>query len=187
MSATRIHPVSDPGIHPGIDPGLAILTLALGGFGIGTTEFVSMGLLPDMARDVSVSIPAAGHVISAYALGVVVGAPLLAALGAHVPRRTMLIALMTAFALGNAASALASTYGSLVLARFATGLPHGAYFGVASLVAASLVPARRRAQAVGWMMLGLSVANVVGVPAATWLGQELGGAAPTGRSRPSAR
>jgi DHA1 family inner membrane transport protein len=157
-----------------VHPALAILTLALGGFGIGTTEFVSMGLLPDMARDVSVSIPAAGHVVSAYALGVVVGAPLLAALGAHLPRRTMLIGLMAAFAVGNAASALAPTYGSLVLARFATGLPHGAYFGVAALVAASLVSPRKRAQAVGWMMLGLSVANVVGVPAATWLGQQLG-------------
>ena len=155
-------------------PAPAILTLALGGFGIGTTEFVSMGLLPDIARDVSVSIPDAGHVISAYALGVVVGAPLLAALGARVRRRTMLIGLMAAFALGNAASALAPSYGSLVLARFVSGLPHGAYFGVAALVAASLVAARRRAQAVGWMMLGLSVANVVGVPAATWLGQVLG-------------
>jgi MFS transporter, DHA1 family, inner membrane transport protein len=155
-------------------PALAILTLALGGFGIGTTEFVSMGLLPDMARDVHVSIPDAGHVISAYALGVVVGAPLLAALGARVPRRTMLIGLMAAFALGNATSALAPSYGSLVLARFVSGLPHGAYFGVAALVAASLMPPHRRARAVGAMMLGLSVANVVGVPAATWLGQVLG-------------
>jgi MFS transporter, DHA1 family, inner membrane transport protein len=160
--ASRIHPV------------LAILTLALGGFGIGTTEFVSMGLLPDMALDVHVSIPDAGHVISAYALGVVVGAPLLAALGVRVPRRTMLIGLMAAFALGNAASALAPSYGSLMLARFVSGLPHGAYFGVAALVAASVMPPRKRAQAVGAMMLGLSVANVVGVPAATWLGQVLG-------------
>jgi DHA1 family inner membrane transport protein len=157
-----------------VHPALAILTLALGGFGIGTTEFVSMGLLPDMARDVSVSIPAAGHVVSAYALGVVVGAPLLAALGARAPRRAMLIGLMAAFALGNAASAMAPGYVGLVLARFATGLPHGAYFGVAALVAASMVAPRKRAQAVGWMMLGLSVANVVGVPAATWLGQQLG-------------
>jgi MFS transporter, DHA1 family, inner membrane transport protein len=98
--------VSNPRIHPA----LAILTLALGGFGIGTTEFVSMGLLPDMARDVSVSIPEAGHVISAYALGVVVGAPLLATLGPRVSRRRMLIWLMSAFALGNAASALAPSY-----------------------------------------------------------------------------
>jgi MFS transporter, DHA1 family, inner membrane transport protein len=152
----------------------AILALSLGGFGIGTTEFVSMGLLPEMAHAVSVSIPQAGHVISAYALGVVVGAPLLTALGARVPRKTMLVALSVAFALGNAASALASDYGSLVAARFATGLPHGAYFGVGALVAASLVAPRKRAQAVGWMMLGLSVANVVGVPAATWLGQQFG-------------
>jgi MFS transporter, DHA1 family, inner membrane transport protein len=152
----------------------AILALALGGFGIGTTEFVSMGLLPEMADAVSVSIPQAGHVISAYALGVVVGAPLLTALGARVPRKTMLVALAAAFTLGNAASALASGYASLVAARFATGLPHGAYFGVGALVAASLVAPRKRAQAVGAMMLGLSVANVVGVPAATWLGQQLG-------------
>lgn len=155
-------------------PAVTIVALALGGFGIGTTEFVSMGLLPDMATDVGVTIPQAGHVISAYALGVVVGAPVLAALGARLPRRAMLIGLMAAFALGNAASALAPGYPSLVLARFATGLPHGAYFGVAALVAASLVPARKRARAVGWMMLGLSVANVAGVPAATWLGQQMG-------------
>ena len=152
----------------------AILALALGGFGIGTTEFVSMGLLPEMADAVSVSIPQAGHVISAYALGVVVGAPLLTALCAQVPRKTMLVALAAVFALGNVASALASGYAGLVAARFVTGLPHGAYFGVGALVAASLVAPRKRAQAIGWMMLGLSVANVVGVPAATWLGQQLG-------------
>ena len=146
----------------------------MGGFAIGTTEFVSMGLLPQLARGVEVSIPAAGHAISAYALGVVVGAPTIAFLAARLPRRALLVALMTAFAVGNAASALATSYGALLVARFAAGLPHGAYFGVASLVAASLVRADRKGRAVASVMLGLSVANVVGVPAATWLGQNLG-------------
>ena len=154
--------------------GLALIALALGGFAIGTTEFVAMGLLPEIARGVGISIPAGGHVISAYALGVVVGAPILAGLGARFPRRTLLLALMAAFAAGNLLSALAPSYGTLLLARFAAGLPHGAYLGVAALVAAELAPPARRAQAVASVLLGLSVANVVGVPAATWLGQGLG-------------
>lgn len=154
--------------------GLAMLALATGGFTIGTTEFVTMGLLPQIAGGVEVSIPQAGHVISAYAVGVVVGAPLLAFLGARLPRRGLLLALMLGYAAANAASAVASSFGLLLLARFAAGLPHGAYFGVASLVAASLVPPERRGRAVALVMLGLSVANVVGVPAATWMGQHLG-------------
>lgn len=154
--------------------GLAILALAMGGFAIGTTEFVTMGLLPQIARGVDVSIPTGGHVISAYALGVVVGAPVLAFLGARLPRRALLVALMVAFALGNAASALATSYGALMVARFAAGLPHGAYFGVASLLAASMASPARKGRAVAAVMLGLSVANVLGVPAATWLGQNLG-------------
>ncbi len=154
--------------------GVALVALAMGGFAIGTTEFVSMGLLPQLARGVAVSIPMAGHAISAYALGVVVGAPTIAFLAARLPRRALLVALMTAFAVGNAASALATSYGALLVARFAAGLPHGAYFGVASLVAASLVAADRKGRAVASVMLGLSVANVLGVPAATWLGQTLG-------------
>ena len=153
---------------------LALFALAMGGFAIGTTEFVSMGLLPQLAAGVDVSIPTAGHAISAYALGVVVGAPLIAILGARLPRRALLVALMAAFAVGNAATALVTGYGSLIAARFVSGLPHGAYFGIASLVAASLVPPHRRGRAVATVMLGLSVANVVGVPAATWLGQNLG-------------
>lgn len=152
----------------------AMLALALGGFGIGTTEFVTMGLLPDIASAMSVSEPTAGHAVSAYALGVVIGAPLLAALCARVPRKRLLIALMVAFTLGNAATVLAPTFESLIAARFVSGLPHGAYFGVASLAAASLAPAGQRAKAVAAVMLGLSAANVVGVPAATWLGQHLG-------------
>ncbi|WP_243640569.1 MFS transporter [Nocardioides jejuensis] len=154
--------------------GLAILALAMGGFTIGTTEFLTMGVLPEIARGVDVSVPAAGRVISAYALGVVVGVPILAFFGAKLPRRAMLVGLMTAYAAANVASALAPGYLVLGAARFVGGLPHGAYFGVASLVAAGLVAPERRGRAVASVMLGLSVANVVGVPAATWLGQNAG-------------
>jgi MFS transporter, DHA1 family, inner membrane transport protein len=153
---------------------LAIAALAVGGFGIGTTEFVTMGLLPDIASGLDLSIPQAGHAISAYALGVVVGAPLIAVIGARMPRRAMLIGLMVLFAVGNVASAMAQGHGTLVAARFLAGLPHGAYFGVAALVAASLVPEHRRARAIAGSMLGLPIANVVGVPAVTWLGQQAG-------------
>jgi DHA1 family inner membrane transport protein len=154
--------------------GAAELALATGGFALGTGEFASMGLLPDVARSISVTVPIAGHMISAYALGVVVGAPVIAAAFARAPRRAMLIGLMILFALGNLASAAASSYGMVVAARFVSGLPHGAYFGIASLVAASLVPPDKRAGAVARMMLGLSIANVVGVPFATWVGQIAG-------------
>lgn len=133
-----------------------------------------MGLLPDAATDLGVSIPVAGHLISAYALGVVVGAPVLAVLGARLPRRLLLIMLMAFFALGNFASAAAPGYSSMILMRLLTGLPHGTYFGVAALVAAKLAPPGRRAQAVGYVMLGLTVATLVGVPIAAGLGQWLG-------------
>ena len=152
----------------------AVVALALGGFAIGTTEFVTMGVLPEIAEGVGVDIPTAGHVISAYALGVVVGAPVLAALGARLPRRGLLIGLVAAILAGNLGSALAPGHSALLLARFVSGLPHGAYFGVASLVAASLVRAELRGRAVSSVMLGLAVANLAGVPAATWLGQTLG-------------
>jgi MFS transporter, DHA1 family, inner membrane transport protein len=155
-------------------PSLAILALAMGGFAIGTTEFMVMGLLPQIADGVGVGIPTAGHLISAYALGVVVGAPVLAVAGARLPRRALLVALMTAYAVANALSALAGSYGLLLLARFVGGVPHGAFFGVASLVAADLARPGRQGRAVAMVMIGLSVANVVGVPAATWLGQHLG-------------
>ena len=118
----------------------AEIALAIGGFALGTGEFASMGLLPNVARDIQVSIPVAGYMISAYALGVVIGAPVLAAIFARAPRRAMLIGLMLLFALGNVASAIANDYGTVIAARFLAGLPHGAYFGIASLVAASLVP-----------------------------------------------
>jgi MFS transporter, DHA1 family, inner membrane transport protein len=153
---------------------LSLFALAMGGFAIGTTEFMVMGLLPQVADGVDASIPSAGHLISAYALGVVVGAPVLAFLGARLPRRGLLVALMAAYAGANALSAVAGSFGLLLLARFLSGVPHGAYFGVASLVAASLAPRGREGRAVAMVMLGLSVANVVGVPAATWMGQSLG-------------
>jgi DHA1 family inner membrane transport protein len=152
----------------------AVLALGVGGFAIGTGEFVIMGLLPEVAQDIGVTIPQAGHVISAYALGVVIGAPLLAVLAAGWRRRTLLVALMAVFAAGNFASALAPGYVSLNLLRFAAGLPHGTYFGVAALVAATLAPPNRRAHAVGLVMLGLTGATLVGVPIAAWLGQLFG-------------
>lgn len=153
---------------------LAEIALALGGFALGTGEFASMGLLPNVANDVHVSVPIAGHMISAYALGVVVGAPLLTVLFARVGRRAMLIGLMIFFAVANLLCAVASSYALIVAARFLAGLPHGAYFGIAALVAASLVPVEKRAQAVARVMLGLSFANIVGVPFATWVGQAAG-------------
>jgi MFS transporter, DHA1 family, inner membrane transport protein len=153
---------------------IAVVALALGGFAIGTTEFVTMGVLPDIAADVGVDIPTAGHLISAYALGVVVGAPVIAALGARLPRRTLLVGLMAAFLVGNLLTVVAPGYRTLMVARFLSGLPHGAYFGVASLVAASLVAPHLRGRAVSSVLLGLSAAMLTGVPAATWLGQQLG-------------
>lgn len=161
-------------VHSDTTRRFAMLAMALGGFGIGTTEFVAMGLLPNIASSVHVSEPTAGYVVSAYALGVVVGAPLIAALTARMSRRTLLIALMVAFTVGNAATVLAPNFATLMVARFVAGLPHGAYFGVAALVAAHLAGPRNRAKAVGLVLLGLSVANVLGVPLATWLGESLG-------------
>nr|BFD85183.1 MFS transporter [Streptomyces sp. Xyl84] len=153
---------------------LALLALAVGAFGIGTTEFVMMGLLPDVADDLHISIPTAGHLVSAYALGVVIGAPLLAALTARMSRRYVLIGLMALFVVGNALSALAPGHGWLLAARFLSGLPHGAFFGVGAVVATGMVPPERKARSVSLMFLGLTVANVAGVPVATLMGQHLG-------------
>nr|WP_240945292.1 MFS transporter [Rhodococcus sp. HNM0569] len=153
---------------------IALLALALGGFGIGTTEFVSMGLLPDIAAGLDITEPVAGHAISAYALGVVIGAPLIAVFTARVPRKALLLALVALFVVGNAATAFAPSYGWLLAARVLAGLPHGAYFGLAALVAAHISLPGHRAKSVSMVMLGLSVANVVGVPAASWLGQSFG-------------
>jgi DHA1 family inner membrane transport protein len=157
-------------------PHLAIVlfSLAMGGFAIGTTEFASMSLLPFFAADLHIDEPTAGHAISAYALGVVLGAPLIAVLGARFARRTQLLVLMAVFALGNALTALAPGFGAMIAARFLSGLPHGAYFGIAALVAASLVPQHRRSQAVGQVMLGLTVATIIGVPLANLIGQVVG-------------
>jgi len=155
-------------------PDLVHFALAVGGFAIGTTEFASMSLLPYFARDLGIAAPTAGHVISAYALGVVLGAPLIAVLAAKLARRTLLIALMLVFALANGLTGLSPSYPVMLIFRFFSGLPHGAYFGVAMLVAASLVPHERRAQATARVLMGLTVATIIGVPCANWLGQSIG-------------
>lgn len=152
----------------------ALLALAISAFGIGTTEFVIMGLLPEVAGDFGVSIPSAGLLISGYALGVVVGAPLLTALGSRIPRKTVLVGLMGLFIVGNVISALAGSYGMLMAGRIVAALSHGAFFGVGSVVAASLVAPAKQASAIALMFTGLTVANVLGVPAGTALGQALG-------------
>ncbi|MFD3500494.1 MFS transporter [Streptomyces sp. NPDC058676] len=153
---------------------VALLALAVGAFGIGTTEFVMMGLLPDVADDLNISLPEAGHLVSAYALGVVVGAPLLAAVTARMSRRKVLIGLMALFVAGNALSAFAPDYHWLLAARFLSGLPHGAFFGVGAVVATTMVAPERKARSVSLMFLGLTVANIVGVPVATLMGQQMG-------------
>ncbi|WP_336979167.1 MFS transporter [Brevundimonas nasdae] len=151
-----------------------LLALAAGAFGIGVTEFAPMGLLPVIATDLGVSIPSAGLLISAYALGVVLGAPLMTLATGRVPRRALLIGLAGIFTIGNALSALADSYALLMIARIITSLNHGAFFGVGAIVAAGLVPPDRKAGAVAAMFMGLTIANVVGVPLATWAGETLG-------------
>jgi DHA1 family inner membrane transport protein len=150
---------------------LAILALAVGGVAIGTTEFVTMGLLPQIADGTGVDIATSGHYVSAYALGVVVGAPLIAVVFAKVPRKGLLMGLMAFFAVAHLAIAAADTYPTVMAARFLAGVPHGAFFGIGSVVAASLVSHQRRTAAVAAILGGLGVANVVGVPVATLLGQ----------------
>lgn len=151
-----------------------ILALAMGGFCIGTTEFVAMGLIQEIAQDLNVSIPEAGNFISAYALGVVIGAPIIAISCAKVPRKKLLLLLMLFYGIANASTALATTSETVLLSRFIAGLPHGAYFGVGALVAAQLANPNRRSTAVALMMMGLTVATVIGVPLATWIGQKFG-------------
>jgi len=153
---------------------MAIFALAMGGVGIGVTEFTMMGLLKEVEQGLGISTPEAGHLISAYALGVVVGAPLLAAVGAKLPRKSLALGLLLFFTVANLTSFMAPDYGSMLVSRFAAGLPHGAFFGVAAVIAASLVPPTRRGWAISMVMAGLSVSNVVGVPFATWLGQTFG-------------
>jgi MFS transporter, DHA1 family, inner membrane transport protein len=154
--------------------GMAIFALAMGGVGIGVTEFTMMGLLKEVEQGLGISTPEAGHLISAYALGVVVGAPLLAAVGAKLPRKKLALGLLLFFTVANLTSFIAPGYGSMLVSRFAAGLPHGAFFGVAAVIAASLVPPTKRGWAISMVMAGLSVSNVVGVPFATWLGQTYG-------------
>jgi DHA1 family inner membrane transport protein len=153
---------------------IALLAIGLGSFAIGVGEFISMGLLPEISSSLSITIPQAGHAISAYALGVVIGAPLLAILSTGRSRTRMLVVMMGLYAVANIASALAPNYESLLVLRLLSGFPHGTFFGIASLVAASLAPPNMRARAVAYVMLGLSVATLIGVPVATGLGQWLG-------------
>ncbi|TCA23007.1 MFS transporter [Rhizobium leguminosarum bv. viciae] len=153
---------------------LALLVLALSSFAIGTTEFVIMGLLPEVAADLSVSIPQAGWLVTGYALAVAIGAPVMAVLTAKLKRRTALIALMAFFIAGNLLCALASDYWVLMIARVVTALCHGAFFGIGSVVAAGLVAEDRRARAVALMFTGLTLANVLGVPLGTAIGQAYG-------------
>ncbi len=153
---------------------LPLFALALAAFAIGTSEFVIMGLLPDLARDLGVSIPQAGLLVTGYALGVVIGAPILALATARLPRKTALLALIGTYAVGNLLCAVAPSYTLLMSARVLTALCHGAFFGIGSVVAAELVPWNKRGQAIAIMFSGLTLANVLGVPAGTALGQAAG-------------
>lgn len=152
----------------------ALLALAIGAFGIGTTEFSPMGLLPVIAQGVDVSIPTAGLLISAYAVGVLVGAPFMTLAFSRFGKRTALMLLMTIFTVGNLMSAMAPGYFTLLAARLVTSLNHGAFFGLGAVVAASVVPKEKQASAVAAMFMGLTIANIGGVPAATWVGQQIG-------------
>ncbi|MFJ3382661.1 MULTISPECIES: MFS transporter [unclassified Curtobacterium] len=162
---------------------LALIALALGGFAIGSTEFVAMGLLPNIAAallptqyaaDPDAGVAHAGWLVSAYALGVVVGAPTIAAMSAKFPRKGLLLVLLVGFVVATIASALLPSFGLVLVARFVAGLPHGAYFGIASIVAGDIMGPGKRGKGIAMVLLGLSVANVVGVPAITWVGQNAG-------------
>ncbi|WP_144157665.1 MFS transporter [Paraburkholderia sp. BCC1885] len=153
---------------------IPLLALAISAFAIGTTEFVIMGLLPEVARDLAVSIPSAGLLVSGYALGVAVGAPLLAVVTSRMPRKLALQLLMGVFIVGNVLCAVASGYSVLMIARVVTSFAHGSFFGIGAVVAASLVPQEKRASAIALMFTGLTLANVLGVPLGTFIGQEFG-------------
>lgn len=152
----------------------ALLALAIGGFGIGMTEFVMMGILPDVATALKISIPQSGHFISAYALGVVVGAPILTGIGGKWPAQQILLLLMVWFTIFNTLAAFAVNYETLLLCRFLSGLPHGAFFGIGAVVAGQLAKPGKEAQAIATMFTGLTVANIIGVPLGTYLGHEFG-------------
>ena len=151
-----------------------LLALAIGAFAIGTTEFSPMGFLPQIAENLNISIPTAGMLITAYALGVMIGAPIMTLWFGHFPRRKALIILMGIFTLGNLFAAIAPNYWGLMGARIFTSLNHGAFFGIGSIVATSLVPKDKQASAVAMMFMGLTIANIGGVPLATWIGQNIG-------------
>lgn len=153
---------------------LALLALTLGAYAIGTTEFVIVGLIPTIAADLGVSLPSAGLLVSLYALGVAIGAPVLTALTGRVPRKTLLVALMVLFTLGNVIAWMAPGYGSLIVARVLTGLAHGVFFSIGSIIATSVVPKEKAASAIAIMFTGLTVALVTGVPLGTFIGQHLG-------------
>lgn len=153
---------------------LALLALTLGAYAIGTTEFVIVGLIPTIAADLGVSLPSAGLLVSLYALGVAVGAPVLTALTGRVPRKALLVALMVLFTLGNVIAWMAPSYGSLIVARVLTGLAHGVFFSIGSIIATSVVPKEKAASAIAIMFTGLTVALVTGVPLGTFIGQHLG-------------
>ncbi|WP_433925341.1 MFS transporter [Stenotrophomonas nematodicola] len=153
---------------------LALLALTLGAYAIGTTEFVIVGLIPTIAADLGVSLPSAGLLVSLYALGVAIGAPVLTALTGRVPRKTLLVALMALFTLGNVIAWMAPGYGSLIVARVLTGLAHGVFFSIGSIIATSVVPKEKAASAIAIMFTGLTVALVTGVPLGTFIGQHLG-------------
>ena len=153
---------------------IPLLALAISAFAIGTTEFVIMGLLPQVAQDLSVSIPSAGLLVSGYALGVAVGAPLLAVVTSKMPRKLALQLLMAVFIVGNVLCAVAGNYSMLMVARVVTSFAHGSFFGIGAVVAASLVPQEKRASAIALMFTGLTLANVLGVPFGTFIGQEFG-------------
>ena len=155
-------------------PRWLLFALAVGGFAIGTTEFATMSVLPYIASGLNISEPVAGHLISIYALGVVIGAPVIAIFGARFSRRSLLLVLMAFFSLTHLGTMLAPDYRSMMLFRFLSGLPHGAYFGVGALVAAAMVPPDKRSQAVGLMMIGLTIATTIGVPLSSWLAQAVG-------------
>jgi DHA1 family inner membrane transport protein len=174
FSTRRAAPCPDA-LPPKENPvNLALLALAIGAFGIGTTEFVIVGLLPDIATDLAVTIPTAGLLISGYALSVVIGAPLMTLAGSRLPRKTMLVGLMSVFILGNVLCAVAGNYPLLMAGRAVTALCHGAFFGIGSVVAANLVAPAKRASAIALMFTGLTIANVLGVPMGTALGQHFG-------------
>ncbi|MCQ9368135.1 MFS transporter [Brevibacterium sp. 91QC2O2] len=163
-----------PADHRSFPVPVSYACLAIGAFGLGLTEFATMGLMPQFAADLGVSITEAGHAVSAYALGVVVGAPLITALTSRVPRKPLLLAMVCLFILGNLLVATSPSMSMLLIARVVSGLPHGVYLGVAGIVAARLTRPERSGTAVARVMLGMTIANIVGVPAATVLGAQLG-------------